>query len=108
MRVKSLSERRAVGGSRHVTDCEVGLQGVSIMADIKALRHRMEEDSVFAEKIRSAKSVDEIVAVAGAEGIVLSNEAIEELAEVSEEDARKAAGGVSIIGIKDAFLSRFA
>ena len=78
------------------------------MADIKALRHRMEEDSVFAEKIRSAKSVDEIVAVAGAEGIVLSNEAIEELAEVSEEDARKAAGGVSIIGIKDAFLSRFA
>ena len=68
----------------------------------------MEEDSVFAEKIRSAKSVDEIVAVAGAEGIVLSNEAIEELAEVSEEDARKAAGGVSIIGIKDAFLSRFA
>ena len=68
----------------------------------------MEEDSVFAEKIRSAKSVDEIVAVAGAEGIVLSNEAIEELAEVSEEDARKAAGGVSIIGIKDAFLNRLA
>ena len=78
------------------------------MVDIKALKQKMEEDSVFAEKIRSAKSVDEIVAVAGAEGIVLSNEAIEELAEVSEEDARKAAGGVSILGIKDAFLNRLA
>ena len=78
------------------------------MADIKALKQKMEENGAFAEKIRSAKSVDEIVAVAGAEGIVLSKESIEELAEVPDEDARKAAGGVSIIGIKDAFLNRLA
>ena len=78
------------------------------MSDIKALKQKMEEDGAFAEKIRSAKSVDEIVAVAGAEGIILSKEAIEQLAEVSDEDARKAAGGVSILGIKDAFLNRLA
>ena len=78
------------------------------MADIKALKQKMEENGAFAEKIRSAKSVDEIVAVAGAEGIVLSKESIEELAEVPDEDARKAVGGVSIIGLKDAFLNRLA
>ena len=78
------------------------------MSDIKVLKQKMEEDGAFAEKIRSAKSVDEIVAVAGAEGIILSKEAIEQLAEVSDEDARKAAGGVSILGIKDAFLNRLA
>lgn len=78
------------------------------MADIKALKQKMEEDGAFAEKIRSAKSVDEIVAVAGAVGIVLSKESIEELAVVSDEDARKAAGGVSILGVKSAFLNRLA
>ena len=78
------------------------------MADIKALKKKMEEDSVFADKVRSAKSVDEIVAVAGDEDIVLSKETIEELAAVSDEDAGKAVGGVSIIGLKDAFLNRLA
>ncbi len=78
------------------------------MADIKALKQRMEEDSAFAEKIRIAKSVDEIVAMASAVGIELSEEAIEELAEVSDEDIGKAAGGISILGIKLVFSNRLA
>ncbi len=78
------------------------------MADIKALKQRMEEDSAFAEKIRIANSVDEIVAMASAVGIELSEEAIEELAEVSDEDIGKAAGGVSILGIDRVFSNRLA
>ena len=64
---------------------------------INELQAKLKEDSALAEKFKSCKNLDDVLAVAKEAGFDISAEDLEKLTDVSAEDLSKAAGGEVII-----------
>ena len=62
--------------------------------ELKELLAKIQEDSALAEKFKKCKNLDDVIEVAGKEGFEISEEELEELADISDDDLVKAAGGI--------------
>jgi len=65
------------------------------MAGLKEFKEKMASDEAFAAQVKGLKSFDDIIGFAIENGYEFSDEDIEKLTDVSEDDLSVAAGGVS-------------
>jgi predicted ribosomally synthesized peptide with nif11-like leader len=65
------------------------------MAGLKEFKEKMASDEAFATQVKGLKSFDDIIGFAIENGYEFSDEDIEKLTDVSEDDLSVAAGGVS-------------
>lgn len=67
------------------------------MAGLKEFKEKMLEDSAFTEEVRKLRIPDEVVAFAAEHGYEFTEQEIEELTDLSEEDIAKVYGGVRVL-----------
>jgi len=65
------------------------------MAGLKEFKEKMASDEAFAAQVKGLNSFDDIIGFAIEHGYEFSDEDIEKLTDVSDDDLSVAAGGVS-------------
>ena len=67
------------------------------MAGLKEFKDKMASDESFAAKVRGLGSIDAIIEYALENGFEFSDEDIENLTDVSDDDLGAVAGGVAVL-----------